>query len=130
MKTRVYGYADNPTPLKWKGPFYSRELAVAEGLITYRRSSGFYLVEGEVVQLRDFMPDADRLTDLMLEELWMIADEKGLDASAFPEVASIHPPAREQLHSAVLGWVSVYTPTGWVPVGKPEFVAVGEVDGR
>ena len=121
MKVRVYGYAASPQPIKWKGPFYSKELAVSDARVVYPKASGFYLVEGEIVSLRDYIPDPERLTDMLLEELWMVADEKGIDASAFPEVAHVQPPARDELRSLVLGWVAVHLANGWIPTGTPEF---------
>lgn len=121
--TSLFGHAPEADPLRWKGPFPTKDRAVADARTIYPRTQGFYVIEGVPLTLGDFVPDANVLADVVLEEMWMHAFYKmGDRADAFPEAIDISPEYREELHRLVKSWVLRRLPNGWAPTKPPEYV--------
>jgi len=121
--TKLYGHAIEAEPLRWKGPFLSRDAAINDAHRTYPKTSGFYVVEGAPIVIGDYVPDCNVLTDVLIEELWLCAFQRiGDRADGFPELPDVPAEHREELHRAVKSWVLRRLSNGWAPTKLPDYI--------
>jgi hypothetical protein len=119
--TPLYGHGPDVLTSQWTGPFSSRDEAVQHGRSTYGKTLSFYVIRGEPLRIEDFVPKANELTQIILDEIWMTAYEKhGDHADAFPDIVDVGDAARAELYMLIRSWVQRRLRNGWVPTGGAE----------
>jgi hypothetical protein len=117
----LFGHGPDVLSTQWVGPFNSRDEAVRHGRSTYGKTHSFYVIRGEPLRIEDFIPKANDLTQIVLDDIWMTAYEKhGDHADAFPDLADVSAVAREELYMLIRSWVQRRLRNGWAPTGRAE----------